>query len=99
MAFLFQHSTSGAPARILQAVKVWLSAHPPPLGVAGRKKRKRREIETEIDTEKWRRGGRDERGGERERGRGECGQGCVASPPQLPPKPFVLPAGCPALHS
>ena len=27
------------------------------------------------------------------------GQGCVASPAQLPPKPFVLPVGCPALHS
>lgn len=34
----------------------------------------------------------------RREGRGDeegegFGQGCVASPPQLPPKPFVLPAG------
>lgn len=95
MAFLFQHSTSGAPARILQAVKVWLPAHPPPLGVAGRKKRKRRrEIETEIDTEKWRRGGGDERGGERGRGRGEwragmCSISSSASSEALCPSSWV----------
>ena len=39
---------------------------------------------------------REGRGGEEGEG---SGQGCVASPPQLPPKPFVLPVGCPALHS
>ena len=88
VAFLFQHSTSGALARILQAVKVWLSTHPPLLGVVGRKKRE--EEERDWDRDRYRKVKKG-RGDEEGDGfwAGMCSISCSASSKALCPSSWV----------